>query len=150
LRGHLAVAGVSATMRSITKCSMSTDHDIADLGELEREVLRLVWRHERTTAEGVRGELEKPLKDSTVRTVLRRLEGKGLVTHSVRGRTYVYRAAEARGRAAARAVKRIADWFCNGSVEEVLVGLVDSEVLGRGELERLAAKIAKAGRRGRR
>ncbi|MGB6451525.1 MAG: BlaI/MecI/CopY family transcriptional regulator [Steroidobacteraceae bacterium] len=119
-------------------------HDIGDLGELEREVLRLVWRQERATAERVRGDLVKSLKESTVRTVLRRLEGKGLITHSVEGRTYVYRAAEARGRAAARAVKRIADWFCNGSVEEVLVGLVDSEVLGRKELQRLAEKIAKA------
>lgn len=119
-------------------------HDIGDLGELEREVLRLVWRQERATAESVRGDLAKPLKESTVRTVLRRLEGKGLLTHSVEGRTYVYHAAEARGRAAARAVKRIADWFCNGSVEEVLVGLVDSEVLGRRELQRLADKIAKA------
>ncbi len=129
---------------------MNTGHDIADLGELEREVLRLVWLQERATAEEVRGELQKPLKESTVRTVLRRLEAKGLVTHSVEGRTYVYRAAEARGRAAARAVKRIADWFCNGSVEEVLVGLVDSQALEDRELGRLAARIAKARRRGRR
>ncbi len=124
-------------------------HDIGDLGELEREVLRLVWRQDRATAESVRSDLAKSLKESTVRTVLRRLEGKGLLTHSVEGRTYVYRAAEARGRAAARAVKRIADWFCNGSVEEVLVGLVDSEVLGRRELQRLADKIAKAKGMGR-
>ncbi len=124
-------------------------HDIGDLGELEREVLTLVWRQERATAESIRGDVAKPLKESTVRTVLRRLEGKGLLTHSVEGRTYVYRAAEARGRAAARAVKRIADWFCNGSVEEVLVGLVDSEVLGRRELQRLAEKIAKAKGTGR-
>lgn len=123
---------------------MTADHDIADLGELEREVLRLVWRQERATADGIRAELPRPLKESTVRTVLRRLEAKGLVRHSVAGRTYVYRAAEGRGRAAARAVKRIADWFCNGSVEEVLVGLVDSEVLGRGELKRLAARISRA------
>ncbi len=128
---------------------MSTGHDIADLGELEREVLSLVWRQERATAESVRSELAKPLKESTVRTVLRRLEGKRLLTHSVAGRTYIYHAAEARGRAAARAVKRIADWFCNGSLEEVLTGLVDSEVLGRRELRRLAAKIAAAKGRGR-
>ncbi len=128
---------------------MSAGHDIADLGELEREVLSLVWRQERATAESVRSELAKPLKESTVRTVLRRLEGKRLLTHSVDGRTYIYHAAEARGRAAARAVKRIADWFCNGSLEEVLTGLVDSEVLGRRELRQLAAKIAAAKGRGR-
>ncbi len=124
-------------------------HDIADLGGLEREILTLVWRQESATAESVRAQLVRPLKESTVRTVLRRLEAKGLLRHSVEGRTYVYRAAEARGRAAARSVKRIADWFCNGSVEEVLVGLVDAEVLGRGELKRLADRISKAKGRAR-
>ncbi len=124
-------------------------HDIADLGGLEREILTLVWRQESATAESVRAQLARPLKESTVRTVLRRLEAKGLLRHSVEGRTYVYRAAEARGRAAARSVKRIADWFCNGSVEEVLVGLVDAEVLGRGELKRLADRISKAKGRAR-
>jgi BlaI family penicillinase repressor len=41
-------------------------------------------------------------------------------------------------------VKGIADRFCNGSVEEVLVGLVDAEIVDRRELQRLADKIAKA------
>jgi BlaI family penicillinase repressor len=121
----------------------------ADLGDLEREVLRLVWRFGAVTAEKVRGELDRPLKESTVRTVLRRLEEKGHLTHIVDGRTFVFRAAEPRGRAAARAVKRIADWFCEGSVEEVLAGLVDAKMLDRADLTRLAEKIAqsKAGAR---
>jgi predicted transcriptional regulator len=41
-------------------------------------------------------------------------------------------------------VKRIVDRFCNGSVEEVLVGMVDAQVLDRRELQRLADKIARA------
>jgi BlaI family transcriptional regulator, penicillinase repressor len=116
----------------------------ADLGDLEREVLRLVWRFGSVTAEKVRGELDRPLKESTVRTVLRRLEEKGHLTHIVDGRTFVFRAAEPRGRAAARAVKRIADWFCEGSVEEVLAGLVDAKMLDRADLTRLAEKIAQS------
>jgi BlaI family penicillinase repressor len=113
----------------------------ADLGDLEREVLRLVWRFGSVTAEKVRGELDRPLKESTVRTVLRRLEEKGHLTHVVDGRTFVFRAVEPRSRAAAKAVKRIADWFCEGSVEEVLVGLVDAKMLDRTDLTRLAETI---------
>jgi hypothetical protein len=45
---------------------------------------------------------------------------------------------------AGRAVKRIVDWFCEGSVEALLVGMVDSKVLGRAELQRLADRIAAA------
>jgi hypothetical protein len=45
---------------------------------------------------------------------------------------------------AGRAVKRIVDWFCEGSVEALLVGMVDSKVLDRTELQRLAERIAVA------
>ncbi len=88
--------------------------------------------------------LSRPLKESTVRTVLKRLEEKGHLTHTVDNRTFIYKAADTPGRAAARAVKRIVDRFCGGSVEEVLVGLIDTKVLDRRELQRLADKIAKA------
>jgi len=118
------------------------DHDPAELGELERSILLIVWRKGTVTAEQVREELERPLKDSTIRTVLRRLEEKGYLAHSVEERTFLYRPAETRQRVAGRAVKRIVDWFCEGSVEALLVGMVDSKVLDRGELQRLAERIA--------
>jgi predicted transcriptional regulator len=122
----------------------SSDHDPAELGELERSILTLVWRMSSATAERVREELGRPLKDSTIRTVLRRLEEKGYLAHSLENRTFVYRPAESRQRVAGRAVKRIVDWFCEGSVEALLVGMVDSKVLDRAELQRLADRIAQA------
>jgi len=93
------------------------------------------------TAETVQGKLSRPLKESTVRTVLRRLQEKGYITHTVNGRTYVYDAAAPRGRVAAKAVQRIVDWICNGSVEEVLVGMVDSKMIDRRQLRRLLDSI---------
>jgi BlaI family penicillinase repressor len=119
-------------------------HHVTDLGDLERAVLNLVWKHGPITADGVQKMLERPLKESTVRTVLRRLEDKGYLSHTVDNRTFVYKATEERSKAAARAVKRIVDRFCNGSVEEVLVGMVDAHIVDRRELQRLADKIAKA------
>ena len=111
--------------------------------------MRLVWQHGDVTAERVREELDqldRPLKDSTVRTVLRRLEEKGYVTHIVENRTFRYRPAESRQLVAGRAVKGIIDRFCDGSVEQVLVGMVDAQILDKRELQRLAEKIAKAKR----
>ncbi|MBT9331849.1 BlaI/MecI/CopY family transcriptional regulator [Paracidobacterium acidisoli] len=119
-------------------------HDPVELGELERAVLQLVWQHGEMTAERVREELGRPLKESTIRTVLRRLEEKGYLAHTVENRTYLYRPAEDRNAVAGRAVKRIVDWFCDGSVEALLVGMVDSAVLDRKELQRLAERIAAA------
>ena len=120
------------------------DESLPDLGDLEREVMQLVWANGTVTAEVVREQLSRPLKESTVRTVLRRLEEKGYTTHSVDGRTFVYQAAEPRGRVAAKAVQRIVDWFCNGSMDEVLVGMVDTAMLDQKKLRALADKVAKA------
>jgi BlaI family transcriptional regulator, penicillinase repressor len=120
------------------------DHDPAGLGELERNILLIIWRMGEVTAEQVRENLARPLKDSTIRTVLRRLEEKGYLAHSIDNRTFIYRPAESRQRVAGRAVKRIVDWFCEGSVEALLVGMVDSKILGRDELQRLAERIATA------
>jgi len=121
--------------------------NLPDLGDLELEVMQLIWANDRLTAETVREKLARRLKESTVRTVLRRLEEKRYVTHTVEGRTYVYQATQPRGRVAAKAVQRIIDWFCNGSVEEVLVGMVDSAMLDQRQLRILADKVAKAKRR---
>ncbi len=115
---------------------------MADLGDLERTVMNLIWTHGPMSAEDVRERLGRPLKESTVRTVLTRLEGKGLLTHKVDARTFIYSPAEPRGKVAAKAVKRIVDWFCNGSIEEVLVGMVDSDILDEKQLEAITKKIA--------
>jgi len=114
------------------------------LGDLEREVMQLVWRHGPVTAEKVRAKLSRPLKESTVRTVLRRLEDKSYVTHTVEGRTFHFRAVEKRGTVAARAVQQIADWFADGSLEEVLAGLVENRTIEARQLQALSEKIAKA------
>lgn len=117
-------------------------HDPAELGELESHILSIVWREGSATAEQVRELLDRPLTDSTVRTMLRRLEEKGYITHSIENRAFVYRSAESRQHVAGRAAKRIVDWLCEGSVETLLVGMVDSKVLDRSELQRLAKRIA--------
>jgi BlaI family transcriptional regulator, penicillinase repressor len=123
--------------------------DLPELGELELEVMQLVWAHAPITAEMVRERLDRPLKESTVRTVLRRLEEKGFVSHSIEGRTYVFRAVDDRRNVAAKAVRRVADWFCNGSIEEVMMGIVDSKMLDKEQLDLLAKRIEEAKQKGR-
>jgi BlaI family penicillinase repressor len=119
------------------------------LSELEHLVMDFVWRHSPVTAERVREGLaaSRPLKDSTIRTILRRLEEKGYVTHRAEGRTYVYTGAEPPQDVAAGAVRQIIDRFCGGSVEQLLVGLVNNDVVGEEELERLAQRIARRKKR---
>lgn len=107
--------------------------------------MEFLWSHGPSTSEQVREALasRRPMKDATVRTILRRLEEKGYATHRVEGRTYIYRGAERPENVAVRAVRQIIDRFCSGSVEQLLVGMVDQEVVSRRELEFLAKKIAR-------
>lgn len=115
-----------------------------NLGELEQFVMDYVWAHGPCTSEACREALasKRPMKESTVRTVLRRIEQKGFVTHTVEGRTFIYRAAERRENVAVRAVKNIIDRFCGGSAEALLLGLVDNQVLDSKQLGDLARKVA--------
>ena len=114
------------------------------LTPLEQFIMDYVWAHPACTAETCREGVasQRSLKDSTIRTILRNLEEKGYVTHEVEGRTFVYRAVDTRRNIAAQAAQQLIDRFCGGSVEELLVGLVDNQVLKPKQLQRLAEKIA--------
>lgn len=114
------------------------------LTPLEQFLMDYVWTHPDCTAETCREGLasQRKLKDSTIRTILRKLEEKGYVAHKVDGRTFVYRARDTQRNVAVQAAKQLIDRFCGGSVEELLVGLVDNQLLEPKQLRRLADKIA--------
>jgi predicted transcriptional regulator len=80
---------------------------------------------------------KRNLKETSVRTILRRLEQKGYLAHEEKGRAYVYRAAEPARSLAARAVRQIIDRLCKGSVEELVSGMVEAKVLSKSDLDRL-------------
>ena len=114
------------------------------LSKLEHRLMEILWAHGPVNSEQIRNALAPthPLKDSTVRTVLRRLQEKGYVQYKVEGRTYIYSVVEAPRNLAVRAVRQITDRFCDGSVEQLLVGMVEDEVLDREELQQVAQKLA--------
>lgn len=119
------------------------------LSELEHLVMDELWKRSQSTAEDVREVLagRHPMKDSTARTILKRLEEKGYVKRHVEGRTNVYRVSEPPGNLAVTAVKQIIDRLCGGSVEQLIVGMVDREILDERELRRLADLAQKLARR---
>src|ERR1017187_3903075 len=114
------------------------------LSELEHPVMAEVWRRGAITAEEMCLALagRHPMKESTARTILSRLEEKGYVTHRIDGRTNVYRGLDAPTNVAARAVRQIIERFCGGSVEQLLVGMVNNGVVDEKELHRIAECIA--------
>jgi predicted transcriptional regulator len=111
-------------------------------------VLDVLWARGPATAEAVREALSarRALKDPTVRTLLRRLEQKGFVTHREEGRSYVYTVLEKPRSVAVRALRQFLDRFCNGSVEELVTGMVEHEVIEPRELRDLARRLEKGKR----
>jgi BlaI family transcriptional regulator, penicillinase repressor len=121
----------------------------APLSVLERAVMNIVWKRGNATAAEVQRDLapERPLRDSTIRTVLTRLEDKGYVRHEVSGRTFVYSGLQPAGSVAARAVKQIVDRFCQGSLESLLAGMVDDELVDADELQEIVNRLSRERRK---
>jgi predicted transcriptional regulator len=119
------------------------------LTELHQAILDRLWSRGPATSEQVREALlpTHRLKDSSVRTLLRRLEARGYLSHRLEGKTFVYEATMAPKRAAAHSVRQIIDRFWSGSAEQFLTGMVDEKILTPAEIARLARKIADAKKR---
>jgi len=117
----------------------------AALSGLELQLMEIIWGRGPLTADQIREALapQHDLKDSTIRTVLRRLQQKGYVKHRLEGKAYVYSEVDKPRNVAARAVRQILDRFCNGSLEQLLVGMVENEAVDPAELRALARKLSK-------
>jgi BlaI family penicillinase repressor len=109
------------------------------LTDLENEVMQAVWDGGTCTVEAVHLVVSRnrSLKETTIRTLLRRLEQKGYLKHESDGRAFSYRAVEPARSLAARAVRQIIDRLCQGSVEELVSGMVEAKVLSKIDMDRL-------------
>lgn len=103
----------------------------------------VIWRRGTARAEEIRDALsdKHDLTDSTVRTLLRRIEAKGILEHITEGRTFVYRSRVKASDMANRAVRRVVERFCEGSLPNLLIGMADDRLISAAELRELAAEI---------
>ncbi len=111
------------------------------LGDLEHELLTILWAGGEMTAAAVRNQVPRTLQDATIRTVLRRLEEKGYVTHTVESGTFLYRPRESADSAAADALRGILDRFCDGSIERALQAMVNAALVEPQQLVAMARRL---------
>jgi len=134
----------------VTVCRVTSRNTIRrPLTELQQAILDWLWSSGPATAEQIREALlpTHRLKDSSVRTLLRRLESRGYVSHGLEGKTFVYEATMAPKRVAAHSVRQIIDRFWSGSVEQFLTGMVDEKILTPAEIARLARRVSQSRKR---
>jgi predicted transcriptional regulator len=134
----------------MTKCTTSA-RVRPPLTDLENEVMQAVWNGGICTVEAVHRVVscKRDLKETTTRTLMRRLEQKGYLTHESDGRAYIYRAVEPARSLAARAVRQIIDRFCQGSVEELVSGMVEAKILNKGDIDALEKFVRNRRSRGK-
>jgi BlaI family penicillinase repressor len=116
------------------------------LSRRERQIMDILYRRGRATANEVMADLSGGPSDSTVRTQLRVLESKGHVRHEEEGLRYIYLPAVARHAARRSALRHLVDTFFEGSTEKVVAALLggDASRLSGDELDRIAGIVAKA------
>jgi len=112
----------------------------------ERQIMDILYRRGRATANEVMADLPGDPSYSTVRTQLRVLESKGQVRHEEEGLRYVYLPAVARHAARRSALRHLVDTFFEGSTEKVVAALLggDASRLSDAELDRIATIVARA------
>jgi predicted transcriptional regulator len=113
----------------------------------ELEILKILWEDGPSSVRAVYDRLaaaqEEDLHYNTVQTLLRLMEIKGLVSHHVDKRTFIYTACYSRDDSAAGYLDRVFD----GSADELVQSLLRAERIAPEELERLHALIAEARRK---
>ncbi len=108
----------------------------------ELRLLEILWVLEEGTIEDLlRASEDSRLNYKTVQTVLRIMENKKLVTHSIRGRAFVYRPRVKRHAVSRVSLRSLLQRYFRGSRTELLVNLLEDERIGNSELQELEGLI---------
>jgi predicted transcriptional regulator len=117
------------------------------LSDLQLALLRVLWdRTEATVVEvqaALGGEAAK-LAPTTVATLLGRLEKRGLVTHTSRGRTFVYRASVPEHDVRRTMLAKLTEFFFAGDPNALVSHLTGNDRLAPEEIEHARRLVASA------
>ncbi|MBS0266296.1 MAG: BlaI/MecI/CopY family transcriptional regulator [Planctomycetes bacterium] len=108
------------------------------LTDREAQIMEILWQEGPTTADVIRARLPGEPHDSTVRTLLRVMEQKGLVAHTLEQRAYVYHALIQQAKAQRTAIQGLIRRLFGGSAKKLVLQLLDDEEITPAELQRLA------------
>jgi predicted transcriptional regulator len=115
-----------------------------EFGKRERQIMEIVYRRGRATAAEVLADLPDSPTYSSVRGMLRHLEGKGYLRHEQDGVRYVYLATSPKKEVRASALSHVVRTFFDGSVSTAVAALLQSKPLTREEYERLSRLLNEA------
>ena len=121
------------------------EHNSVTLSQSEWRVMEALWTGPKTLMELVR-ELGASAgwAKSTVTTMVRRMEEKGLLSYELQGRAKLFRAAVRREDVVAAETESLLSRAYHGSVGLLVNALAEQQQLSRSDLEELYAILRKA------
>lgn len=107
------------------------------LTPLELEIMKVLWETGAANVQTVQQRLERELAYTTVQTMLNILHRKGKVKRALKDRAYFYRPAVSRSQVVKQAVNDLVEHLFGGSVENLVMSLVETKHLTPEKLNRL-------------
>lgn len=110
---------------------------MSDLNQNELETMRILWDADSLKPAEIQKQFAWPIENATLRSVLRNLVERSLVTRRKHGKPYFYKAKKHRRTQFARTMQRMAEVFAGGSKSGLIFELLKREKLTAEELKEL-------------
>ena len=116
--------------------------------ERELEILKVLWQRGEATVREVYDQMSRhaPIVQNTVQAFLRTMEEKGLVSHRLEGRTFIYRPTLRDEDTKQRMVSRVLQRVFDGAIDQLVQSALSLRPPTPDELERLEKLIEQARR----
>ena len=119
------------------------------LGDLQLQIMKVLWTRGEASVAEVHADLgrEERFAYTTIATMLRKMDARGLVTHRTDGRTFIYAAAVAEDQVGRGMAQHVLDRLFEGRLADMVSHLLTTREVGADELTRLEQLIAERRRR---
>ena len=116
------------------------------LTDLQLAIMRILWDRAEATVLEVQNRLrpERDLAQTTIATLLSRLEKRGVIEHRLEGRQFVYRALVTESEVRRSMVSELTTLLFDGSSAALMTHLLRSREMNPGDLDRVKRMIAEA------
>ena len=125
---------------------MSAKKKIQSLGDLQLVILRALWARGEATVAEVHQALhrERGLAPTTIATMLKKMEKKGVVAHRVDNRRFIYRAVVSEDAVTRSLVSSLTEKLFGGDALALVSHLVTEHDVDPVELDELKTRVAAA------
>ncbi len=121
------------------------------LGDLQLAILRALWAKGEATVTDVHAALvdERGLAPTTIATMLKKMERRGLVKHRTEGRRFIYRPVQSEAEVTRSMVADLTERLFDGRVTDLVSHLISEHEIDEEELSELNQLIADADKKER-